>query len=418
MPELPDMASTVDALFENPVPDTEATSRYSPIKAGHPWWDYQDGSTEWETAWGVVGPTMVRQAAAGGAPVRELTRGGRPANVECTPEGFSKESGLRLVFENDLRTAAILSDADAFVVWTVRGTGRNTHMSIDMLTRSESIWEKVDSWCAANLVDHTDDSEAGPVYTLQQSPHGVHLMHLGTAGVPLVRSNYSEEVLQGFDHVGQELKAQSPCGRIVLLSGSTGTGKTHMIRALLRECPFGVFVLVPPSMLESIGDPRILPAILEVHSGTVGPIVFVLEDADACFVPRAGDNMGSIASLLNLGDGILGSLLDMRILATTNAKKFQVDPAILRNGRLCRHIEIQPLSHERAAAALRSICHDGKLTGYANAVGQDITFGESTSLADVYARARKLGWTPPPADRGDAEERMERMQRRRRRRRR
>lgn len=83
-------------------------------------------------------------------------------------------------------------------------------------------------------------------------------------------------------------------------------------------------------------------------------------DSDCCsetwfaditgFDARQASNMASIATLLNLGDGILGSLLDLRIVVTTNAAKATLDEAMLRKGRLCRRIHVGPLDRERADA--------------------------------------------------------------------
>ena len=58
--------------------------------------------------------------------------------------------------------------------------------------------------------------------------------------------------------------------------------------------------------------------------------------------------MGGISAILNTSDGILGSTLDLRIVATTNAKKVDFDSAILRPGRLCTHIEVDKISTEQA----------------------------------------------------------------------
>ena len=92
-----------------------------------------------------------------------------------------------------------------------------------------------------------------------------------------------------------------------------------------------------------------------------------------------GDNMNSISSLLNLGAGIFGDLFDVRVIATTNAKKIEMDPAITRNGRCCRYIETGPLPKEQAERILNRIS-DGKkmLTGAK----------KEYMLADIYHAAR------------------------------
>lgn len=118
--------------------------------------------------------------------------------------------------------------------------------------------------------------------------------------------------------------------------------------------------------------------------GSDGPIVLVLEDADKVLVNRAAGDMAAISSLLNLGDGILGGVINARILATTNASKLEMDPATRRPGRLCSHVDVGTLDAEHATAVLRRL------------TGKNITANKPVTLAQVYFAARKHGWMPPP----------------------
>src|SRR5690606_35881131 len=77
-------------------------------------------------------------------------------------------------------------------------------------------------------------------------------------------------------------------------------------------------------------------------------IVLILEDADDVLAPREQTNMAGIHSILNLTDGILGKILNVRIIATTNALAKSLDRAIIRPGRLCVHSEVGPLSQDHA----------------------------------------------------------------------
>jgi hypothetical protein len=89
--------------------------------------------------------------------------------------------------------------------------------------------------------------------------------------------------------------------------------------------------------------------------------------------------MSKISSLLNLSDGLVGATFDIRILATTNARQVEIDPAILRPGRLCRRIEVLPLEPDHATAVL------GGLPG----TTPRSAFRKATTLAEVYAAARE-----------------------------
>ncbi len=148
-------------------------------------------------------------------------------------------------------------------------------------------------------------------------------------------------------HLIKDLTSNEPCGRLSIFSGEPGTGKTFLIKSLLSTDLNVSFVIVKPDAIESISDPSCIPALIEHHSTYDRPIIIVLEDADSCLSTRMGDNMSRLSAMLNTSDGILGSTLDIRIIATTNAHKVDFDSAILRPGRLCTHISTGRLDEEQ-----------------------------------------------------------------------
>lgn len=159
---------------------------------------------------------------------------------------------------------------------------------------------------------------------------------------------------------------------------------TYLVRSMLSAVKQAAFVVVPPHLIPELGSPEILPALTGAKSEFDGPIVLILEDADRVLVDRSQGDMSAISSMLNLGDGILGAVLDIRILATTNAEQLQMDPATRRRGRLCRYIQVDPLAPPVAQAAFQRL------------TGKQKMYGEPTSVADVYGDARDAGWVAPP----------------------
>jgi SpoVK/Ycf46/Vps4 family AAA+-type ATPase len=190
-------------------------------------------------------------------------------------------------------------------------------------------------------------------------------------------------VLREIGHVTKDIEAAAPCGRIVLLTGPAGTGKTHLIRSILVSAKRPRFVVLQPGDLRSFLNASPLGALAEfVEDEASGrPIVLIVEDADDCLVPRGTDNMSQIAALLNLSDGLVGSAFDIRVLATTNAKVTKVDSAILRPGRLCRRIDVPALEPGHATDVLR-----GLLGAEPRAV-----FRKPVTLAEVYAAVHHQG---------------------------
>jgi hypothetical protein len=195
---------------------------------------------------------------------------------------------------------------------------------------------------------------------------------------PLQRDNYDSASLDDFDHVVSEFANSSPCGRFVLLDGQPGTGKTHLVRGLATAAQRAVFLIVPSTLAGQMGRPDVVDVLLGLRKSSRegAPIVVVVEDADSCLVPRQADNANAMAEILNATDGILGEALNLRVVATTNAKHCEIDPALLRSGRTCRRIELHPLRPDHACRVFE------RLTGVPR------VFDAPVPLADIYAAAR------------------------------
>jgi hypothetical protein len=251
-----------------------------------------------------------------------------------------------------------------------------------------------------DLKDHFDTQwtipeRTGHIYAIVKQGFGLGLSSIGNAGIALVDGNYTDKVLEDYKFAIHDLKTAAPSGRIVIMKGPPGTGKTHLIRAMLLEVPDAMFVLIAPDVVGNIAGPDLLPLLMSHRGGTTGPIVLILEDADKCLVSRneESENMSLIQSLLNLGDGILGSLLDLRIVATTNADEFKMDPAILRPGRLSKMLDVSLLDFKTAKGIFTRLLPDAKQ--FPEKLQRDNSQHPlQITLAEVYSLARKAGWEP------------------------
>lgn len=226
------------------------------------------------------------------------------------------------------------------------------------------------------------------IHTIAQSPDGYYYQQIGTVPAKLHPENYASDVVDGFERAVAGLRSKDPPGRLLLLEGPPGTGKTWLVRVLVNRLrDKGRVVLVPPHIVEHLADPQFVGLLI----GNVGvPTTFVLEDCDTCLLSREarkGDGMSSLAAMLNLSDGILGAALDLRLVATTNARVVDVDPALLRDGRLIKRISLGPLDRERATAAYTRIT--GAMPG-AEMAGQL----DGVNIATVYKLAREVGVPP------------------------
>lgn len=215
------------------------------------------------------------------------------------------------------------------------------------------------------------------VYSVVQNKTGITTQVVGLGGMPLEPDNYHPEVVQDFEYVMNEFRKKQPSGRIVILDGVVGTGKTSLIRSMFSELD-ALFLIIPVAMLSSLDSPQFLPVLLDFKENSNKPIVLVVEDGDHILMARKTDNLSSLATLLNLSDGILGNLIDMRIVISTNATLKEIDEAVLRPGRLCRRINVPSLEYEQANRIYKRIIQNND---------KDLPKSKFYTLAEVYAYA-------------------------------
>lgn len=332
---------------------------------------------------------LIRAALDGGPPALATSTDG---NILIEPADFmtrfievTKTRPLRIYTsagsDDGIHT---LGSLDAMANCHFSSQGK--YVNIRMATSDRELLDRAKAFFKEHVLPN--DTESGTVFTLAKKQGDYEVHRMGTAGIPLERGNYNDEVLEAYDYAVSELATDSPAGRLTILSGSPGTGKTYLVRALLRESKETTFVLISPHLVKDLGDPEILPCLTSLKDEVSGPLMLVLEDADQCLAPREAGNMSTVQAVLNLGDGILGSLLDMRILATTNAKTNDFDPAVRRPGRLSRHTEVGLLQPQTANHVVERLLGEPLEAAH--------VFRNPASLAEAYSAARKRGWKPKP----------------------
>jgi SpoVK/Ycf46/Vps4 family AAA+-type ATPase len=147
-------------------------------------------------------------------------------------------------------------------------------------------------------------------------------------------------------------QAQVRLPRGILLYGPPGCGKSYLVPALAQECNYPLITCKGPEILDKyIGASEAKVRELFERAAQMAPSILFLDELDALAPRRGSDSTGVtdrvVNQLLTFLDGVedIGSGTVYIIGATSRPDK--VDPAIIRPGRLERHIFIAPPESDR-----------------------------------------------------------------------
>jgi len=369
---------------------------------------------DWVTSWAYR--NLVRRAAEGKCtnPLRfsfnsiPLTEDVREEVLKCI-ESFGVslsclDEGI-FAWDDDYEQTYVWQDGALFLA----STEDLRRFGLTLVSTNHELVEKVRE-ITASMVTRQERSNRGRVHVLVEKTGGIGISALGFAATDLILDNYDSGIHQQILSMTESLKEDFPDGRLSILEGVPGCGKTFLVRSLVGAIPNATFVFVPPALIPRLGDPSMVSALISLKedNGQIGPTVLICEDADSVLTKRKADNMAAISSILNLTSGILGDLIDVRIVATTNSQRAEIDDALLRSGRLSHYIHVPPLDVSYAADLLNKMVpgaevpEDWSETKAHKEKRIQMGFGsvpaekrvKGVILADVYRYARSQGWSP------------------------
>ena len=176
--------------------------------------------------------------------------------------------------------------------------------------------------------------------------------------------NYNDDFKEIHKKIKESINSKG--SGIHLLHGKPGTGKSSYIKFLIEDMKDKQFIYCPSNMVSHLSSPEFLELMLTEAKDSI----LIIEDAEEALV-NDGQRTAAISNLLNISDGLLGDALNIKIIATYNVDKQNIDKALTRKGRLVTSYEFDLLSIDKA-------------TELAKHLEIDLVVEEAMSLADIY----------------------------------
>ena len=194
--------------------------------------------------------------------------------------------------------------------------------------------------------------------------------------------SYAKDAWGAHQQVKERLRAKDfRFGRLFLYEGPSGTGKTHLLKDLLDIEGCSV-VRTEGADLEhlSLHRDHFQCLLRSARRPRRRHVVLLADEADASLVEkRNGSNNSTVASLLNLTDGLAGEIYDVSVVLAINQARMERLDEALRKGRLSVHVKVPLLPRPQAKLIFeRMVLQEGLNQP------EPPAFPELVSLGDVY----------------------------------
>jgi hypothetical protein len=200
-------------------------------------------------------------------------------------------------------------------------------------------------------------------FMISQNQQGLYNQKTSFKAIPIKDERYDLYYGKSFPHDKfVKFMEDDDTNSLLLFHGDPGGGKSNYLKNLIQKANRDV-IYVPPSMVTVISQPSFISYMLSNRKS-----ILLIEDAEAILGKDRNDGTNN---LLNLCDGFLKDAMQLKVIATFNADIGEVDPALLRKGRLYHSHEFKKLTKDEANE-LAKFCEI------------DHIFEEDVTLADIF----------------------------------
>ena len=159
-----------------------------------------------------------------------------------------------------------------------------------------------------------------------------------------IDENYNDDIKPVLEDIKKFLNERK--SGLILFQGKIGTGKTNLIRHLVTTYPKN-YIFVTNTLASHLASPEFISFMLD-HKNSV----FILEDCEQILMTREQNISNAIANILNMSDGLMSDIFNVKFICTFNADIDKIDDAILRKGRCFANYEFKPLCKEKTKVLL------------------------------------------------------------------
>lgn len=208
-------------------------------------------------------------------------------------------------------------------------------------------------------------SNKNKIYFIQED-NGLNLV---SCNLPKLKMDFNLNYGKDFGNKNTELlKILNKDGSgLVLLHSVPGMGKTSYIQYLCSKLKKMV-IFIPISLSLNLTSPALFSFIRRHCSNSI----LIIEDAELLLKSREDQENSFISDLLNITDGLVGKALNIKIIATYNTNRANIDEALLRKGRLLFEHEFKKISIENSQKLIKNLHNE------------DVIVNNELTLAEIY----------------------------------